>query len=109
MDDLTRLLSALVAIPSVNPMGRSLTGPHLLETRLTEFLETWFRERGVQFERQPVSEGRVNLLARYDAPAARRLILFDVHQDTVPADGMTVAPFAATIEGGRLYGRGGIL
>jgi acetylornithine deacetylase/succinyl-diaminopimelate desuccinylase-like protein len=106
VNDLTRLLSALVAIPSVNPMGRGLSGPHVFETRLTDYLESWFRERGVRHERQPVGAGRDNLLAWYDAPGSRRLILFDVHQDTVPADGMTIAPFVPALEHGRLYGRG---
>ena len=45
---LTRLLSDLVAIPSVNPMGRPLAGPEFLETRLTDYLEAWFRELGVR-------------------------------------------------------------
>ena len=103
---MTRLLSALVAIPSVNPMGRRLAGPEYFETRLTSYLEAWFRELGVRCERQPVAPGRDNLLAWYDAPDARRLILFDVHQDTVPTDGMTIPPFVPEIAGGRLSGRG---
>ncbi len=70
MDDVTRLLSALVAIPSVNPMGRSLSGPDYFETRLTDYLENWFRELGVRHERQPVAPGRDNLLAWYDACVA---------------------------------------
>ena len=53
-----------------------------------------------------MAPGRDNLLAWYDAPDARRLILFDVHQDTVPADGMTIPPFVPEIAGGRLSGRG---
>ncbi len=53
-----------------------------------------------------MAPGRDNLLAWYEAPDARRLILFDVHQDTVPADGMTIAPFVPEIASGRLYGRG---
>jgi acetylornithine deacetylase/succinyl-diaminopimelate desuccinylase-like protein len=106
MDELTQLLSALVSIPSVNPMGRRLAGPEYLETRLTSFLEAWFHELGVRCERQPIAPGRDNLLARYDAPGARRLILFDVHQDTVPVDGMTIPPFVPEINGGRLAGRG---
>jgi acetylornithine deacetylase/succinyl-diaminopimelate desuccinylase family protein len=106
MDELTQLLSALVSIPSVNPMGRSVAGPEYFETRLTNYLEAWLRDLGVRFERQPVAAGRDNLLAWYDAPRARRLILFDVHQDTVPADGMTVPPFVPEITGGRLTGRG---
>ncbi len=106
MDDVTRLLVDLVSIPSVNPMGRRLSGPDYFETRLGNFLESWFRELNVRFERQPVAAGRDNLLAWYDAPQSRRLILFDVHQDTVPADGMTIPPFRPQINGGRLSGRG---
>jgi acetylornithine deacetylase/succinyl-diaminopimelate desuccinylase family protein len=106
VNELTQLLRALVSIPSVNPMGRSVAGPEYFETRLTNYLEAWLRDLGVRFERQPVAAGRDNLLAWYDAPRARRLILFDVHQDTVPADGMTVPPFVPEITGGRLTGRG---
>jgi acetylornithine deacetylase/succinyl-diaminopimelate desuccinylase-like protein len=106
VDAVTRLLSDLVAIPSVNPMGRALSGPGVLEARLTDYLERWFGELGVPCERQAVAPGRDNLLARYDAPRGRRTILFDAHQDTVPTDGMTIDPFSPRVEGGRLYGRG---
>ena len=47
MDDVTRLLSDLVAIPSVNPMGRPLSGPGFLEAGMTDYLEAWFRDLGV--------------------------------------------------------------
>jgi acetylornithine deacetylase len=106
MDDVSRLLSDLVAIPSVNPMGRSLRGEEYLESRLTAYLEDFFGRLGVMCRRQPVAPGRDNLLAWYEAPAPRRLVLFDVHQDTVPTDGMTIPPFEPVIAGGRLYGRG---
>jgi len=106
VDDVTRLLSALVAIPSVNPMGRPLSGPDYFEGRLTDHLEGWFRDLGARHERHAVAPGRDNILAWYDAPGSRRLLLFDVHQDTVPADGMTVPPFEPIIDGGRLQGRG---
>jgi acetylornithine deacetylase len=106
MNDVIRLLSELVAIPSVNPMGRPLAGEGILETRLTAYLEGWFLELGVECRRQAVSPGRDNVVARYEAPDSRRTILFDVHQDTVPADGMTIPPFEPTLEGGRLHGRG---
>jgi acetylornithine deacetylase len=106
LDDVSRLLAALVAIPSVNPMGRRLDGPEYLEGRLTDYLEAWLCELGVRCQRQPVSPGRDNLLAWYEAPGARRQILFDVHQDTVPTDGMSIPPFAAELAQGRLSGRG---
>lgn len=100
------LLAKLVSIPSVNPMGRALAGDWIHEGRLTGFLESWLAERGLTCRRDPVAPGRDNLLALYEAPGSSRLILFDVHQDTVPVDGMTIAPFDPVIEGGRLHGRG---
>jgi acetylornithine deacetylase/succinyl-diaminopimelate desuccinylase family protein len=106
VDDLARLLSDLVAIPSVNPMGRGLSGPEFLESRLTAYLEEWLGSRGVRLERQPIAPDRDNLLAWFDPPDARRRVLFDVHQDTVPVGGMTIPPFVPTIERGRLHGRG---
>ena len=106
MDSLTRLLAELVAIPSVNPMGRSVTGPQFLETRLTDYLARFFSDLGVRYERHPVSRDRDNVLAFYEAPGSSRVILFDVHQDTVPVDGMTVPAFEPTIGDGRMYGRG---
>ena len=106
MDELTRLLSDLVSIPSVNPMGRGSDGPEFLETRLSAYLESWFRNEGISVTRQPIAPGRDNLLVRYNAPDARRTLLFDAHQDTVPTDGMTIPPFEPRIEGGKLFGRG---
>lgn len=100
------LLQQLVAIPSVNPMGRPVTGPEFLETRLTEFLVGFFRELGVPCETFEVLPGRSNVIARYDSPGARATILMDAHQDTVPVNGMTIPPFQAAIRDGRLYGRG---
>ena len=74
---------------------------------MSDYLERWFRELGVPCERQTVSPGRDNLLARYEAPGARTTILFDAHQDTVPTDGMTIdAVRAPRSRAGRLYGRG---
>jgi acetylornithine deacetylase len=106
VDDVVRLLSTLVAIPSVNPMGRALAGAHVLETRLSDFLESWFRDLGVKCARHTISSGRDNVLGWYEAPQASRRILFDVHQDTVPADGMIIPPFSPAISEGRLFGRG---
>jgi acetylornithine deacetylase len=102
----TALLRDLVAIPSVNPMGRPLTGPEYFEHRVTAYLEEFFRELGVPYERQPVAPLRENIVARWETPAARSTVIFEVHQDTVPAENMTVEPFGAAVEGGRLYGRG---
>src|SRR5262245_34489191 len=106
VDAVTRLLSDLVAIPSVNPMGRALRGPGFLEGGMSDYLERWFRALGVPYERRTVSPGRENVIARYEAPGARKTVLFDAHQDTVPTDGMTIPPFQPEVREGRLYGRG---
>jgi acetylornithine deacetylase len=106
MTETTRLLKELVAIPSVNPMGRDLQGPEVYEHRVTGYLEEFFRGLGVSYERQTVAPLRDNIVARFNSSPTNTTILFEVHQDTVPTDNMTIDPFAARIENGRLYGRG---
>jgi acetylornithine deacetylase ArgE len=106
MNETTRLLRDLVALPSVNPMGRDLTGPDFLEARVTAYLEDFFRGLGVRWERQTVAPKRANILAWYEPPGAKRTLVLEVHQDTVPTDGMTIDPFGGRVEDGRLYGRG---
>lgn len=104
--DVTSLLRELVAIPSVNPMGRDLSGPEYYETALTEYLTGFFARLNVPYEVIEVAPGRCNVIARYTAPAGRTTILMDAHQDTVPVDGMTIEPFRPVEREGRLYGRG---
>lgn len=100
------LLQELIAIPSVNPMGRDLSGPEFFEGRLSDFLVSWFQNLNVAVERIEVVPGRANVIARIDRPGSETTVLMDAHQDTVPVDGMTINPFTPNIENGRLYGRG---
>ncbi len=106
MHESTHLLRDLVALPSVNPMGRPLSGPEIYEHRVTAYLENFFRSIGVAYERQPVAALRDNIFAWTAAAEASATVIFEAHQDTVPTDNMTIEPFAADIENGRLYGRG---
>ncbi len=105
---LPQLLAELVRRPSVNPMGRSdLPEDILYEYRVTEFLEEQLRAAGCIPQRQTVQPRRDNLIAVYEPPAAAwGHVMLEAHQDTVPVDGMVIEPFAARVEGGRLYGRG---
>lgn len=100
------ILKDLVAIPSVNPMGRDVTGPEFFETRVTEYLCQHLTSRGIPFESIEVAPGRSNVIARIDSPGSNRTVLLDAHQDTVPVDGMTIPPFDPVEQDGRLYGRG---
>jgi acetylornithine deacetylase len=106
MTQTAQFLRELVALPSVNPMGRPLQGPDFFEHRMTAYLEEFFRGLGVAYQRQPVAPLRENIVARFESPDARHTIVFEAHQDTVPTDNMTIDPFGARIENGRLYGRG---
>src|SRR5205085_4813383 len=106
MLETTRLLRDLVSLPSVNPMGRAMQSPDLYEHRVTAYLEQFFQDLGVPYERQTVAPQRDNILARCDVPGAKRTLILEAHQDTVPTDHMTIEPFGARIENGRLYGRG---
>lgn len=108
--DTTRLLADLVRLPSVNPMGKPAPFDDLhYEHRVTDYLEALLKDWGLPTERVEVHPGRDNLitgLPRTAIEAKAPLILLEVHQDTVPVDGMTIDPFAAKVENGRLYGRG---
>ncbi|MFM1904803.1 MAG: hypothetical protein RLZZ440_2703 [Planctomycetota bacterium] len=105
--DHVALLAALVRRPSVNPMGRDVSGPQYLEGRVTDFLCQRFAAAGIPWVRQPVAPGRDNLLARLEAtePGCPTM-LWDAHQDTVPAEGMSIEPFLPVVQDGRMYGRG---
>ena len=107
MSDPIATLADLVRRPSVNPMGRDVSGPDYLEGRITDYLVQRFMAAGLPWARQPVSPGRDNVVARLgatvpDAPT----ILWDAHQDTVPVGGMSIEPFTPIVRDGRLYGRG---
>ncbi len=106
MDPVIRLLSDLVSIPSVNPMGRGLDGPWYLEGRMSDYLVDYFRRLGVPYDRVEIAPGRDNVIARYESSPSAPTVLFDAHQDTVPVDGMIIDPFKPDIVGGKLYGRG---
>ncbi len=108
--DLVQTLSDLVSLPSVNPMGLPADGPEFFEYRVTDYLEDFFRQLGVAYQRQTVEPKRDNILARLDGAippeAGGQILLFEAHQDTVPVTGMTIPPWTPRVRDGRIYGRG---
>jgi len=108
--DLVQTLSELVATPSVNPMGRPVSGPEFFEYQMTDYLERLFDRLGLRWQRQPLEPKRENIIARLDGAVppeeGGQLIMFEAHQDTVPVDGMSIEPWTPTVRDGRLYGRG---
>jgi acetylornithine deacetylase len=54
-DEATRLVSDLVALPTVNPMGRPYSGALPVERPVVEYLERLLAPYGVKTERQSCS------------------------------------------------------
>jgi acetylornithine deacetylase len=87
-----------------------VSGPIYGEGRLTDVLVEFCRQHGWSWSRHEVHPGRHNLLAIIAGDPLPQdggeLLLWDVHQDTVPVEGMTIEPFAGQLRDGRVYGRG---
>jgi acetylornithine deacetylase/succinyl-diaminopimelate desuccinylase-like protein len=95
-----------VALPSVNPMGRSDISPQITgEARYAGHLREQLRGLGLDAELAGPAD-RPSVIAEVRAPGARETVMIASHLDTVPVDSMEIDPFDPRIEGGRLYGRG---
>lgn len=95
---LTRLL---VSTPSVNPV--LAPGGHG-EAAMAELTARILGDWGLSVETHEVVPGRPNVVARLAGSGPT--LLLNGHLDTVGVDGMTIDPFGAVVEGGRLRGRG---
>ncbi|MBW3533592.1 MAG: M20/M25/M40 family metallo-hydrolase [Gemmatimonadetes bacterium] len=99
--DALALARALVAVPSVNPL---LEEDGAGEEAVARMAAGWLRAWGFEVSLDEVAPGRFNVLARHGSPGPS--LLLNGHLDTVGVAAMTVLPFAATVVGGRLLGRG---
>ena len=105
MEAVTKLLSDLVAIPSMNPMGRGRVGKEYSEQSIAEFVAQFMRKASIDVELQQVSPGRPNVIGVVSVGAQETLML-EAHLDTVFADSMLIDPFDPIVRDGRLFGRG---
>lgn len=101
-----RYLRDYVAIPSVNPMGRSdIDARWVGETRYAERVHADLRRMGV--DSVLVGEGgRRSVVGQARAAQAAETLLVASHLDTVPVDNMIIDPFDPVVKDGRLFGRG---
>ncbi len=99
-DEAVRLLAGLVRCPTVNPPGSEQPGADLIAAEL--------ERRGFRPEVTEIAPGRANVTARLRGSGERPALVWNGHIDVVPPGETAWAhpPFAAEIEGGRLYGRG---
>ena len=101
MSPLIETLADLVRINSVNP---EWNGPG--ESWVAAYVVGFLDRRGIPYSRSEVLPGRFNIGARIAGADADRSVVMEAHMDTVSAADMSLDPFAARIDGGRLYGRG---
>ena len=99
-----RLLSELIALPSVNPAFLPAGDSRAGERRVAEYLATVAAKAGLDVEIQPVLPGRPNLVARLSPPGRiQQRVLLVPHFDTVYAE---AEQFNPRVKGDRLFGRG---
>jgi acetylornithine deacetylase len=101
-----RHLRDFVAIPSVNPMGRTdIDARWVGEERYAECVRQVLGRLGV--DAVLVGKGqRRSVVGEARAGRDAETLLVASHLDTVPVDNMRIDPFDPVIEEGRLYGRG---
>lgn len=104
-DEVAELLAGMIAVPSVNPRGRSLAEHGTGERAMAEFVRNRLAPRGIEVRLDEIAPGRVNAVAVVPGRTSRTVVL-EAHTDTVEVSGMTVDPFGATLRDGRMYGRG---
>ncbi|MFP6655280.1 MAG: M20/M25/M40 family metallo-hydrolase [Myxococcota bacterium] len=101
-----RILRDLIAIPSVNPMGRDDLPVEIVgEQAMAEHVSNRLSRLGLDSVLLGRA-GRTSVVAEATAQAGAETLLVASHLDTVPIDGMEIDPFDPVIEGGHLLGRG---
>lgn len=105
MTPVESLLADLVAIPSMNPMGRGRRGNEYTEQAIADYAVAFLKKHSIDVELQEHLPGRPNVLATISTGAPDTMLL-EAHLDTVYADGMTIEPFKPVVRDGKLFGRG---
>jgi acetylornithine deacetylase len=100
------MLQDLVAIPSVNPMGRDDLPPEIVgEQAVAEYVAAALGQLGMDAVLVG-RRGRTSVVAEARVSGDADTLCVASHLDTVPVDGMEIDPFDPVIEGDRLLGRG---
>lgn len=89
-------------------IGIESSNPGVYETAMADFVYNWFRTNtGAEVIREPVAEGRDNIVARLPGRSGDHDLTYICHMDTMPVgEGWEQPPLEGKIIGDRLYGRG---
>src|SRR5688572_29397165 len=105
-DRATTILADLIALPTVNPMGRPYNEALPVERLVIEYLEELFTPFGVQMERQLCSAIHESLLLTIPGDTDAPGTFLESHIDTVPADDWFDRAFIPRVSEGHVFGRG---
>jgi acetylornithine deacetylase/succinyl-diaminopimelate desuccinylase family protein len=106
--ELYSTLAELIRINSVNSFYEHGPG----EGEIAGYIEQYFAKCGIETWRQPVIAAndtcgdRWNVIARLPGVNPTRRVVLEAHMDTVSVAGMSIPPFEASVQNGRMYGRG---
>lgn len=94
------LTQEMVRIESSNPGS--------YEGALSDFVYNWFKTNtDAEVIREPVHEGRDNIIARIKGASSEHNLTYICHMDTVPlGEGWNTDPLDPVIVDGKMYGRG---
>ena len=101
-----RLLSDLVAMRTVNPMGRPYTSAEPVERPVVDYIADLFHPYPVEMRRLAPSSIHESLLITVEGRQRRPYTLLEAHVDTAPADDWGEAAFSPRLHDGQLFGRG---
>lgn len=101
-NELIPLLSALVAIDSINP---DLVPGAAGEAQIARYVADWLAVAGLEVTIDEPAPGRPNVIGIVRGAGGGRTLMLNAHMDTVGVAGMA-DPFTPRVEGNRLYGRG---
>ncbi|MCP4416470.1 MAG: M20/M25/M40 family metallo-hydrolase, partial [Chloroflexi bacterium] len=100
---IVQTLIDLVRINSVNP---SLSPSGSGEAEIGAYVAAALNDLSLDVITYELAPNRVNVVGILRGSGNGRSLLLNAHMDTVGVDGMSIDPFGAKIENGRLYGRG---
>lgn len=78
------------------------------ERDVAEYIHQYLLKEGISSELHPVVGERSNVVARIKGDDSGHSLMFNGHTDTVLPYNMTIEPFTAFIEDGKIYGRGSV-
>lgn len=100
-------LSRLVQIPSVNPLHDGPNAGVVGEAAIASAVGNWLTDLGATVELIDAAPGRPNVYG-WVPGRSERLVVFDVHLDTVTVENMVEDPFDGRVHDGSVWGRGAL-